>query len=281
MPHSKHFLFFLAGCFLAASVTAQQSNLEKLLKQKDWDILFPHRIGYRDGAKKNSEADIFSYQGFLSAAKAYPVFLSGTDTFLQKKELCAILANMAFETGGGWDAAPGGYYQWGFYFAEEKNCENGCPHYSDSSKINYPPQPSRSYHGRGPLQISWNYNYGQFSENYFQDKNRLLLNPSQVIEDPVTCFASALWFWTSAQYPKPSCHDILYGNWVPNAKDSAASRLPGFGAVVNVINGGLECGGRQTASAPYRNGYYLYFCRYFGVDPGPNLACMEQKPFGL
>ena len=283
IQYSKQFCVCLVtGLCFFTTLIAQQNRLTALLSEDDWNHLFPHRYGYRDTEKvplpvKN---DLFSYQAFLKATESFPSFLSGNDVQLQKRELCALLANMAYETGGGWDAAPGGYYQWGFYFPEEKGCEKGCSHYSDTTKKNYPPVAGQSYHGRGPLQLSWNYNYGQFSEDYFHDRNILLQDPSQVIQKGEICFASALWFWTKAQYTKPSCHDIMYGIWKPASKDSTAGRLPGFGAVVNVINGGLECGGNTTAGSNYRYGYYLYFCRYFKEDPGAAMYCKEQKPFG-
>ena len=260
------------------------TNLTKYITEKQWNELFPHR---NDGSATNiglnktkRKVDFYSYSAFVTAALRFPLFLNEGNTLTQKRELCALLANMAFETGGGWDAAPGGYYRWGFYFKEERGCEKGCPVYTDPSKINYLPVAGQSYHGRGPLQISWNYNYGQFSQAWFHNKDSLLRNPSLLTLDPVISFASALWFWTSAQPPKPSCHDIMCNKWVPTAKDSISKRLPGFGSVVNIINGGLECGTNQSKNAKYRYGYYLYFCRYFKITPGNNTECSTQLPFG-
>ncbi len=194
--------------------------------------------------------------------------------------MCAFLANMAYETGGGWEEAPGGYYKWGLVFTEERGCEKGCPQYTDQNKPAYPPVPGHSYHGRGGLQLSWNYNYGQFSETMFGAKEKLLQEPEWVATDPVLAFASAIWFWITPQYPKPSCHNIINNTWQPTAIDSAANRLPGFGTIVNVINGGIECGGTPSASTNYRYGYYDFFCRYFKVSPGSNMVCTTQKPFG-
>lgn len=281
-------LFFLctAALFFCAPVDAQKKNskLSKYLNAQKWNELFPNRFDISTydspaGTKKKKQ-DFFSLKALLVATDSFPQFLSGDDTVRQKRELCAFLANIAYETGGGWDDAPGGYYKWGLYFSQEKGCEKGCPQYSDSTKIKYLPVPGQSYHGRGPLQISWNYNYGQFSEMYLHDKDKLLKDPGLVTTDPVICFASALWFWTTAQYPKPSCHDIMYDLWKPSPKDIAGGRTPGFGAVVNVINGGIECDYATTASSKYRYGYYLYFCKYFNVDPGPGVECANQKPFG-
>ena len=62
------------------------------------------------------------------------------------------------------------------------------------------------------------------------------------------------------QSPKPSCHDVMTGIWSPfdSNSDSAARRAVGYGAVTNIINGGLECGKgsdsrHRTASASIRD----------------------------
>lgn len=284
----KYFIFCtLAIVFVLIAVQSicQSNHLSRYLNEKKWNELFPDRFNlssYGDQAKnRKRKKDFYSFKSFLKAAESFPQFLAGDDTVMQKRELCAFFANIAYETGGGWDDAPGGYYKWGLYYTQELECEKGCPQYTDTTKKNYPPVAGQSYHGRGPLQLSWNYNYGQFSESFLGDKETLLKNPSLVANDPVTCFASAIWFWTTAQFPKPSCHDIIYNNWKPTQKDIDGGRLPGFGTVLNVINGGIECGPKAPAGTKYRYGYYLYFCKYFKVDPGPDVDCSSQKPFGM
>jgi hypothetical protein len=83
------------------------------------------------------------------------------------------------------------------------------------------------------------------------------------------------------QFPKPSCHDIIIGKWTPTSGDIQKGRLPGFGATVNVINGGVECGsGADIPKTWYRYQYYKYFCTYLKVSPGENISCTSQKPFG-
>jgi hypothetical protein len=276
-------MIMISGTLYAQINKGKHTNLTKYLTEKKWNELFPNRFdisSYNDPLHKKKKKDFFSFKAFLAAADSFPQFLSDADTLIQKRELCAFLANMAYETGGGWDDAPGGYYQWGLYFTDEKGCEKGCPHYSDSTKINYLPVAGQSYHGRGPLQISWNYNYGQFGEMYFHDKEKLLKDPGLVTRNPMISFASAIWFWVTPQFPKPSCHDIITNHWIPSQKDIASGRVPGFGAVVNVINGGIECG-NGIRDSKYRYGYYRFFCLYFQVDPGPNANCASQKPFGL
>jgi hypothetical protein len=64
----------------------------------------------------------------------------------------------------------------------------------------------QQYYGRGPIQLSWNTNYGDFSDYYFGDRNKLLDNPDLVTDNLATCWASAVWFWMMP-------HD--YGGWCP------------------------------------------------------------------
>lgn len=252
------------------------TNLTKYLNEKAWDTLFPNR----NEKHTSPPYDFYSFQSFVTAAKIFPAFLSEGNEFAQKKELAAFLANIAQETSGGWADAPGGYFKWGLYFLKEK--QDSTPNaYADTSKKNYPPVPGKYYFGRGPKQLSWNYNYGQFSEAWFGNKDSLLQNPDLLTTDPILSFASAIWFWMTPQRPKPSCHDIMVGKWQPNSLDSAKGRLPGFGATVNVINGGVECGSETISpKTNYRYQYYLYFCNYFHVAPGGNISCSNQKPFG-
>jgi hypothetical protein len=73
----------------------------------------------------------------------------------------------------------------------------------------------------------------------------------------------------------------MIGKWIPTTNDTLKGRMPGFGATVNVINGGVECGtGTSLSKTQYRYDYYLYFCKYFQVLPGENISCADQKPFG-
>ena len=282
-------VLFFCNAAIAQTIPFQKinsiSNVPKYLNEKKWNELFPNRFNvssFPDSLHtKKPRTDFYSFKAFLRAAKMFPKFISEGDVTTQKRELAAFLANMSHETSGGWDEAPGSYYHWGLYYIEEKGCEKGCPSYSDTTKKKYLPVAGKSYHGRGPLQLSWNYNYAQFSAAYFGDQNILLKDPEKVTEDAILCFASAIWFWMTAQYPKPSCHEVICNKWIPNAKDSTEGRLPGFGAVVNVINGGLECGENHSDNTKYRYGFYNFFCSYFAVNPGKNVECSKQRRFGV
>ncbi len=263
----------------------KKTNLTKFLDTKKWDSLFPNRFHistYSDSSfAKIPKKDFYSFDAFVKAAKLFPIFLGDGTDCIQKRELAAFLANISHETNGGWEGASGGMYRWGLYFVKENGFPNTKFNYADTSKKKWLPVSAKSYHGRGPIQLSWNYNYGQFSEAYFGDKNILLNNPDLLLKDPVLCFASAIWFWVTDQYPKPSCHDIMAGQWEPTPKDIAGNRGLGFGTVVNVINGGLECGQNHSERTKYRYGFYDYFCIFLKIDKGLNADCSSQKPFGL
>lgn len=257
----------------------ESTNLTKFLNQKSWNQLFPNRYGIGMKDTINHNPDFYSFSSFVTAARLFPDFLAEGSMQTQKRELCAFLANIAQETSGGWADAPGGYFKWGLYFLEENSADRSS--YSDTTKHNYQPVSGQSYYGRGPKQLSWNYNYGQFSEAWFGNKDTLLLHPDLLSKDAVLSFASAIWFWMTPQFPKPSCHNIIVGKWVPTNGDIQKGRLPGFGATVNVINGGIECGNiNEQPKTLYRYKYFQFFCNYFHVQTGDNISCKTQRPFG-
>lgn len=217
-----------------------------------WRHLFPH------------QNPLYTYEAFQKAAARFPRFLSEGDDATRRRELAAFLANVSQETSGGWDAAPGGYTAWGLYFTREKTNKA----YNDTSKRAYPGAAGQTYQGRGPAQLSWNYNYGEFSEAWYGDKSVLLKDPGRIAEDPELAWASAIWFWMTAQYPKPSCHEAIIGQ-------------KGFGATINIINGGIECGkGSELPQTRNRIGFYRHFCEYLEVSPGEGESCADLAPYG-
>lgn len=213
--------------------------------------------------RKDADFDISS-NAIIRETIDYATFAGEGDLAARKRELMAFLANISQETTGGWPTAPGGPYAWGLYFREEVGYEGTSNIGYRIDDATYPPAPGKSYHGRGPIQLSYNYNYGQASEFIFGDKNVLLANPEKVIEDGVIAFETGIWFWMAQQYPKPSCHDVMIpGKWTPTASQAAAGLKPGFGATVNIINGGIECGsGTENTKVLGRIGH---FQRYTGI----------------
>lgn len=112
----------------------------------------------------------------------------------------------------------------------------------------YPCAPGKSYHGRGPIQITGNLNYGQAGKAL---KLNLLNSPEMVATDPVVSFKTSLWYWMTAVRPVFS---------------------QGFGATIKAINGPLECG-KQSDKVQRRIGFFRDYCKQLGVDPGANLSC--------
>ncbi len=234
------------------------------------------------------DADWNQSKPIVTQVVDYEKFASEGDETTIKRELAAFLANISQETTGGWSTAPGGPYSWGLHFREEQGFEGTTNlGYRDEGNINYPPAAGKSYHGRGPIQLSWNYNYGQVSEFLFGDKTVLLTNPERIVQDAALAFQTAIWFWMTPQYPKPSAHDVMVGNWIPTTYDQDRNRKPGFGMTVNIINGGIECGkGTEINKVLGRIGFYE---RYTGIlninndldttDDCSECGCATMQPF--
>ena len=135
-----------------------------------------------------------------------------------------------------------------FCYIEEIN--GASQNYCDSSQ--WPCNPNRKYYGRGPLQLTWNYNYGPAGKSIgFNGIDA----PGTVAEDVTVSFKAAMWFW----FVGGNVHSIITSG-------------RGFGRTIRAINGG-ECNGKQTSSVNARIGYYKEYCSKFGVAPGDNLAC--------
>ncbi|BAY91283.1 MULTISPECIES: glycoside hydrolase family 19 protein [unclassified Tolypothrix] len=200
-----------------------------IVSRQTFEALFPNRDGF------------YSYGGLVAATQKYPSFCNEGSDEQRKREAAAFLANIAHETGD-------------LRYIEEQNTANW-PHYCQVGT--YPCAPGKTYHGRGPIQLSWNYNYGACGAALGID---LLNNPDLVARDSSISFATALWFWMTPQPPKSSCHDAI--------------RNSGFGMTINIINGGLECGkGQVTPQAQSRIQRYEQYTRQLGVTPGGNLSC--------
>nr|BBQ04076.1 chitinase [Aquimarina hainanensis] len=213
----------------------------------------------------------------------YASFLEEGNLETRQREITAFFANISHETTGGWDTAPGGKYSWGLHFREENT--NAPYAYPDT---NYPPTPGKSYKGRGPIQLSYNYNYGPASEFIFGDKQILLDNPDKVIQDAALAFQTAIWFWMTPQYPKPSAHNVMANKWVPNDLDKTKNRVPGLGMTVNIINGGVECGqGTEKPQVLSRIGYYQRYTGIYnigtdmdGVHDLSDCGCKDMSKYG-
>lgn len=206
-------------------------------------------------------------------------FLNESSQTYNKRELAAFLAHISKETTGGWQLPVGGgsagdYAKWGLYFVHEVGYtkSNSAGTYSQTHS-EFPPDSSVGYYGRGPIQLSWNYNYGQFSKFIYHDKNILLKYPDSLQESGVLAFKSAIWFWMMPQCPKPSCHQVMHDQWLhDSAYTSKRMYYKGFAHTNNIINGGLEC--RTYSSSAFtqkvvlRSKLYKYYLSVMGFNSG-------------
>lgn len=220
----------------------------------------------------------YTYAAFVAAAAAFPGFGTSADAATNKREIAAFLGQISHETTGGWPTAPDGPYSWGLCWVTEGGTvpASSLADYCAAS-AEYPCAAGKKYFGRGPMQLSWNYNYIQAGAALGFDG---LNNPDLVASDPVLAFKTAIWFWMAPQAPKPSCHDVMTGRWAPSAADVSLGRLPGYGMTTNIINGGLECGsGSIKAQEADRIGYYQRFAGLLGVSAGDNLDCANMRAY--
>nr|XP_043627981.1 endochitinase EP3-like [Erigeron canadensis] len=171
---------------------------------------------------------------FLRAINAFPHFGRSGSIDDSKREIAAFFAHVTHETG------------YLCYINERGRPSRNC----DRTQTQYPCNPKKSYHGRGPMQLSWNYNYAEAGKSLGFDG---LNNPDIVATNPVVSFKTALWFWMDKAH------------W-----DFASGK--GFGASIRAING-VECGGGNPGAVSARVTHYTDYCKQFGVAPGNNLRC--------
>ncbi|XP_004509418.1 endochitinase [Cicer arietinum] len=231
--------------------------------------LFEQMLKYRNDGRCPGHG-FYTYDAFIAAAQSFNGFGTTGDDTTRKRELAAFFAQTSHETTGGWASAPDGPYAWGYCFVNENSQENYC-----TSK-DWPCPPGKSYHGRGPIQLTHNYNYGEAGKVIGED---LINNPDLVSTNPTVSFKTAIWFWMTPQANKPSSHDVIIGKWTPSNDDSSAGRVPGYGVITNIINGGIECGHGQDDKVDDRVGFFRRYCQLLGVNPGDNLDCNNQRPF--
>ena len=255
-----NYLFFL--------LLVVNQGVSSLLSKQQYEQFFPHH------------QPIYSYEAFVKAAASFPLFAGEGSPEDRKRELAAFFAHAAHETTNGGPGSEGGAYAWGLFYTEEQGCANGgCPVYNTGGTSPYQPVPGKSYYGRGPLQLSYAYNYGLAGAELGLP---LLQQPELVSRDGVVAFKTALWFWMRAQAPKPSCHDVICGKWQPGEEDLKLGRRRGFGMTINIINGGEECRSKTPAMVENRHdriGYYRHFAALLHVAVEKDCDCADMKPY--
>ena len=209
----------------------------------------------------------------------YSTFCNTGNDYNDKRELAAFLANITKETTGGWvdpdpskgasDQPNGSHGSWGLHWLRElgpggvgSSKSSNC--YTTGSTIDYQPAPGKCYYGRGPIQISYFYNYGNFSEFLYNDKS-LVSDPDLLEQDGELALLSAIWFWMTPQCPKPSCHQVMQEIYDESATSYSSAKMSkkGFLHTVNIINGDVECRGSNTKPL-LRSKLYKYYMSLVG-----------------
>ncbi|MFF1293549.1 MULTISPECIES: glycoside hydrolase family 19 protein [unclassified Streptomyces] len=203
-----------------------------VVSEAQFNQMFPNRNSF------------YTYSGLTAALSAYPGFAgTGSDT-VRKQEAAAFLANVNHETGG-------------LVHIVEQNTAN-YPTYCDWSRPYGCPAGQAAYYGRGPIQLSWNFNYKAAGDALGID---LLGNPWLVQNDSAVAWKTGLWYWNTQSGP---------GTMTPH---NAMVNQAGFGQTIRSINGSLECDGKNPAQVQSRVDAYHRFTSILGVAPGANLYC--------
>ncbi|WP_443047622.1 glycoside hydrolase family 19 protein [Streptomyces sp. NBC_00354] len=203
-----------------------------VVSEAQFNQMFPNRNSF------------YTYNGLVSALSAYPAFANTGDDTVKRREAAAFLANVSHETGG-------------LVYIVEQNTAN-YPHYCDASQPYGCPAGQAAYYGRGPIQLSWNFNYKAAGDALGIN---LLANPYLVEQDPAIAMKTALWYWNTQNGP---------GTMTAHA---AMVNGAGFGETIRSINGSLECNGGNPAQVQSRINAYQSFTQILGVTPGNNLGC--------
>ena len=203
-----------------------------VVSQSQFNQMFPNRDSF------------YSYQGLTDALSAYPGFAHTGSEATREREAAAFLANVSHETGG-------------LKYVVEQNQAN-YSHYCDHSQPYGCPAGQSAYYGRGPLQLSWNFNYKAAGDALHID---LLDNPYAVQKDAAVAWETGLWFWNT---------QTGAGSMTPHV---AMVNDRGFGETIRSINGDLECHGQNTDERDDRINLYKQFAAILGTDPGANLYC--------
>uniref|UniRef100_UPI0012F77E88 glycoside hydrolase family 19 protein n=1 Tax=Zooshikella ganghwensis TaxID=202772 RepID=UPI0012F77E88 len=269
-----------------ATNPANVKRVESIIGSDGWDFLFPKR------------AKEYTYTNFLKAIGKFPAFCGNYDDgrdadAICRKSLATMFAHFTQETGAHEAYMDVPEWRQGLHYVREMgwtedkrggyNAECSpdtwqgktwpCGKFADGQY--------KSYFGRGAKQLSYNYNYGPFSEAMFGTVRTLLDNPEKVADTWLN-LASAVFFYVYPQPPKPSMFHVINGTWQPNAHDKEGGLVHGFGVTTQIINGGVECGGpTEHRQSQNRINYYKQFTQYLKVPIADDevLGCANMKRF--
>lgn len=200
-----------------------------------FDTLFPERIAF------------YSYEGFVEAVRRTPGFADWGDATQRRQEMAAFLGQIAHESDQ-------------LRAQREYKRENWDKYCRSDARLGC--APGQQYYGRGPIQLSWNYQYKAAGDFLGID---LWSDPDRVARDSTVAWRTALWYWMTQ--PGESTQ----------TSHAAIRSGAGFGATTRAINGPLECDKPADTDARRKNAartaYYQRASELFGVPLMHPLGC--------
>ncbi|WP_349741759.1 chitinase [Roseateles cavernae] len=220
----------------AAQGASSEPGGQLLLSEAQFETLFPKRLAF------------YSYQGFVAAARSFPAFAGEGPAEQRWRELAAFLGQIAHESDE-------------LRALREYRREN-YDHYCRLSEPGDACAKGQQYYGRGPIQLSWNYQYKAAGQALGLD---LWADPDRVARDPRVAWQTALWYWMTQPGPGTmTAHQAMVSG-------------AGFGETVRSINGVIECdkpGDREVARKLARRAdFYRRAATLLGVSPDTRLGC--------
>lgn len=198
------------------------TGLASLLSEAQFNQLYPNRNPF------------YTYQGLVQAADATAGFAKEGSLEDRKRELAAALGNSEHESDHFKATREYNQANWPLY------CQGSCT-------------PGLQYYGRGPIQLSWNFNYQAAGQAMGID---LLSNPDLVATDSKIAWQTMMWYWMTQSGP---------GSMTPHR---AIISSQSFGETIRSINGALECNGKNPAQVSARQQYFQNVLRVLNVSAG-------------
>ncbi len=223
----------LSACHITPTKSEKAPGF--MISEAQFEQLFPKRIPF------------YTYAGLQEAIKAYPEFGNFGSEAENKREVAAFLANIMHES---------------IELQAINELDKSVHDHYCNDKQGVPCAPGKQYFGRGPIQLSWNFNYALAGKALGLD---LLNDPDMVSRDPAVAWKTALWYWMEIKGSGPLPSHV------------AMKQKLGFGETVRSINGALECSkpvdniGYKQQQMRIKN--YLKITKMLEVDPDNYTAC--------
>jgi len=269
----------------AAANPVNVKRVERLLSSAKWDFYFSMR------------EPSYTYRRFLQAVAKFPAVCDDYTDGRNADNICrhtlaTMFAHFAQETGDHNASIPLPQWRQGLKYLREMGCGEtgaGCGYNTECADPVFnsvwtcgknADGSYKKYFGRGAKQLSYNYNYGPFSQVMHNGDQSVLLKDPDLVASTWLNLASATFFFVYPQPPKPSMLHVIDGTWVPNAADTAAGAGNNFATTIMIIN--AECGtGAEKPAAQNRIDYYKQFAADLGWNvAGEQLSCASMQRFG-